>query len=356
MKVAAIAALFCTGTLYDFSAKAAEYADWTRVIDINTSATVLIRVERDGAEPSYGSGVILSNSGLVLTAKHVLPPQDVIDQGECLITSLVGWTKPSLDFSNAPALTVKYVSPRYDLAVLMFQAMPATAKAATVNGAAIHSGDRLLVMGYPSGGNLTSTDGIASGEAPDGQYKTDAQVGVGNSGGPVFSRSGVLEGILLAGAKSAEGQITLGYFLLTGTILADLSQVLGQALNTAPVAAAAPSLDRYSFSYVLDQGKTDHPPPPVEILLNPQSLYDLGQHGFEQEYVKPYKAEPGFRFVSARFVELSGNHVRAAPTIAIADDRKSLTVTFTLASGPLYDQWRGWLNGNVITEQERSPN
>ncbi len=71
-------------------------------------------------------------------------------------------------------------------------------------------------------------------------------------------------------------------------------------------------------------------------------------------YTHPVQAEPGYAIKDCSFESLSTNNAQNVKC-AIAPNGKSAALTFSLKSGPLYDQWRGWLDGALVTRLERVP-
>ena len=331
----------CFVVVFGFSAAGGGEDSWVPVVERNTNLTVLIRTSVQGRSPGFGSGIIIA-ADYVLTAKHVLPDDSTRSNGNYLIDGLAGWSAPSIDFSLARKLEIAYVSARYDFAILHFKSVSPNPFIGPQNAFAttqIHQGQNVLVMGYPNGGNLICTEGLASGEAADGKYATSASVGIGNSGGPVFGTSGGLLGILLEGSgRDQDGTIHLGYFLKSSIIADELQQkgIVGLA-TTAPAEHNPPSLQTIQFAYHVDDDRTDH----------------NGLTASENNFEHAFDAQQGFYITSANFIGQSVNHVTKGPDIQIADGGKRVIVRYTLQSGPIYDQWRGWIVGSVITTQQR---
>ena len=196
---------------------------WINVVEKNKGVTVLIRVDTEGQDSGFGSGVIIG-PGRVLTAKHVLPDDPTRERGNFLIKGLVGWDEASIDFAQARKLVIEYVSVRYDLAILRFESGTSTEPHAFSTGS-LKQGQSILVMGYPDGGSLTCTQGIVSNKNAGGTWGTDATVGVGNSGGPLFDPNGSLVGILLEGSAGRDGKARSFW---------DISWVLMQLARNCP--------------------------------------------------------------------------------------------------------------------------
>lgn len=148
-----------------------------------------------------GSGVILSEDGIVMTAKHVTGGT----YGEYTIT---------LD-DQKTTYKAKYVieDKENDIAFLWLE-LP---KGTTLPFAKLYSnkprvGDQIFIGGSPFGKRNINTfsTGIVSAENRDfgGAYdwhvmvQTDSSAGPGNSGGPVFNMDNAVVGVLVAGHNS----------------------------------------------------------------------------------------------------------------------------------------------------------
>jgi S1-C subfamily serine protease len=317
-----------------------DFTGWADVIEQNLNSTILIRIESAGKPPSYGSGVVIDATGHVLTAKHLLPDAKTRTTGTFLMSALVGWDSPSIDFSHASVLDIEYISDCCDLAILRFRSRPKGSRYAFAD-VKLRQGQPLLAMGYPSGGSLAATAGIASQEGADGKYATDAQVGVGDSGGPVFGSSGGLLGIVLQGTRRTdEGQIALGYFLTSRRILDELSKErpsIHVAQARLPFERPIVRMQQLTVSYPVNDDKVDHP-----------SLASTTK-SFEHSFA----AQEGFRISESSFQSNSANHVASGPVVQLLEGGALVVIRFTLESGPIFDQWRGWLDGAIVTKQVR---
>jgi hypothetical protein len=66
---------------------------------------------------------------------------------------------------------------------------------------------------------------------------------------------------------------------------------------------------------------------------------------------RSFAADPGYRFTDAKFEVLSGSKFQVKD-VKLSDDQRTATVTFMLTSGPIYDQYRSWLQGTLRANQE----
>jgi hypothetical protein len=313
--------------------------DWSRIVAWSKDATVLLRVEVAGQNPGYGSGFVVTKDGLTLTARHVLPPQEILDSKNYLISGLLGWDKLPIDFNHSKPLNVTYVSSYRDLALLQVDGLPSDIRPLCGTDK-IRQGEPLMLLAYPGGGVLTTTAGIASGPAPDDLYRHDAGSGTGQSGGPLFDNSGAVLGLQLAGTRrTTDGDLQLGYFLLTSAIVKDLAaKGYKSILDDCPKPETRPTAalpQQINFNYLVNLTKSDHE----------------GIQPTTRSYESVFPALSGYRITSARFIATSINHAVKGPDTSIIDDGSAVSLAIALESGPLFDQWRGWVSGNIVTQQ-----
>jgi len=140
-----------------------------------------------------GSGVLISDSGQVITAAHVVQTADSI-----VVRFMSGEKIPARVVSSVPGA---------DLALLQLERRPSVAQVAPVGDSdLVQVGDQVLVVGAPFGISHTLTVGHISGRrleasALDGLVRTellqtDAAINQGNSGGPMFNDRGEVVGIV----------------------------------------------------------------------------------------------------------------------------------------------------------------
>lgn len=328
---------FATVTISTASAQTS--IDWSRIVGRTKNATVLLRVEASPRGPGYGSGFIVTKDGLALTARHVLPSQEVLASRDYLITGLLGWDKLPVDFNYSRPLNITYISSYRDLALLKIEGLPADIQP-LCGVDKIRQGEPVMLLAYPGGGVLTTTAGIASGPAPDDLYRHDAGSGAGESGGPVFDDTGAVLGLHLKGTRRTDdGDLQLGYFLLTKAIIDDLSakgygSILDKCTEPEPQTVSLPP--QINFNYVVNLTKSDH-----EGIQPTARIYEL-----------KFLALSRYRIASARFLASSINHAIKDPTPFIVDDGAAVLLNVGLESGPVFDRWRGWVSGTVVTQQQ----
>lgn len=165
-------------------------------------------VEADSS--SLGSGVVIADSGIVLTCYHVIEDASSI----------------SVKLANGGSYQVKGLcgySRRLDIAALKIAGKGLTSLKIG-DSASLKPGDRVVAIGNPQGLENTVSEGIVSAirtvdDFPpalkrelmeNGRDESDiliqftAPVSPGSSGGPLLDRSGRLVGVVEAGVRSAD--------------------------------------------------------------------------------------------------------------------------------------------------------
>lgn len=316
---------------------------WAPLIALNKKRTVLLKVESPGQPIDYGSGIVVGPLGYVLTARHILGDSPI----DAEVSGLLNWTNPSVDFDRAISFHVVYASKKLDFAVLEAAPQHSMPRGIALNRR-YASGDPLMLMGYPSGGNLISTFGFVSGNASGGRFASDVHAGGGNSGGPVIAPDNSLLGLLIErNRRTDDGTIELSYALSSDAIMSDLANSPGANLVIATVKTgttmsvethetgiAPPAIN---IAYGFDDTKDDHP------------SFTPDRRAYR--YVK--LAQPGYLIRATNVVVEHRNHVATEPTAEIIDSGRAVIVTYALESGPMFDRWRGWIDGRVETTQQQ---
>ena len=160
--------------------------------------------EDDQPESSLGSGVIVSDKGLILTNDHVVASADEIE----------------VALADGRKLSAKVVGtdPDTDLAVLQVDAnnLPAITFAAPDK---LSVGDVVLAIGNPFGVGQTVTQGIVSAlgrnhlgiNTYENFIQTDASINPGNSGGALIDAEGNLVGVNSAIYSRNGGSMGIGF-------------------------------------------------------------------------------------------------------------------------------------------------
>ena len=158
---------------------------------------------------AIGSGVVITDSGQILTALHVISSTDHY------VVVFADGTKSEAEFVGA--------QPENDLAVLQPRKLPDELKPATMSSTAgLHPGDQVVASGFPFGIGPSISAGVVSGlkrEFIDPHHKDqkltnliqfDAAVNPGNSGGPLVNRDGEVVGIVTAIANPSGAGVWAG--------------------------------------------------------------------------------------------------------------------------------------------------
>lgn len=184
-----------------------------------------------------GSGVLLDESGLVITNWHVIWP---------LVRASVGARELSAevklrDGRSRPAAVLSH-SKTHDLALLQIQLQPDEKVSPIEIGRSqdLMIGETLIAIGNPQGHANTVTTGVLSAtgrtikvRAPDNQpreysglMQTDAAINQGNSGGALLDITGKLVGINNAMAVGAEN---IGFAIPMDTVREVFDQELSRS-------------------------------------------------------------------------------------------------------------------------------
>ncbi len=173
----------------------------------------------DQRASSLGSGVIVSNTGYIVTNHHVVEAADEIEvalhDGRKLLAKVVG------------------NDPETDLAVLRVDAenLPAITFGSSD---ALKVGDVVLAIGNPFGVGQTVTGGIVSALGRTGLgintfenfIQTDAAINPGNSGGALVDAGGNLVGINTAIFSRSGGSMGIGFAIPVSTAKMVLEQIV----------------------------------------------------------------------------------------------------------------------------------
>ena len=193
------------------------------VVSINTSKAATKRPHgndpwfkfffgEQGNEPQVGlgSGVIVSDSGYILTNNHVVEGADEIEV--------------VLNDSRRARAKVIGTDPDSDLAVLKIE-LDRLPTIVLGNSEALQVGDQVLAIGNPFGVGQTVTGGIVSAlgrnqlgiNTFENFIQTDAAINPGNSGGALVDTNGNLMGINTAIYSRSGGSMGIGFAIPVAT-------------------------------------------------------------------------------------------------------------------------------------------
>jgi len=162
-----------------------------------------------------GSGVLISPDGKVVTAAHVVQTMDEI----------------SVEFLGEEPIPARVIAsePRADISIIQVSSVPPSARVAKLTDSdPLRVGDPIFLIGAPYGLGLALSPGIISArweadtvakEFPLAEFfQTDAVINTGNSGGPMFTRSGELVGIVSHMITKGGGYEGLGFVVTANTV------------------------------------------------------------------------------------------------------------------------------------------
>jgi len=164
---------------------------------------------------SLGSGVIVTDTGTVLTAHHV-----VSGGGDISIVFADGTKTPG---------TIAAAYPKIDIATLTPKKLPEVVVPATLGGG-VAVGSDVVAIGNPLGLRDSTTTGIVSGlnrttktkaASLTGLIQFDAAVNPGSSGGPLLNTQGLVVGVVVSIADPGEDDAFagIGFAVPIGTAL-----------------------------------------------------------------------------------------------------------------------------------------
>jgi S1-C subfamily serine protease len=159
-------------------------------------------------EGNVGTGVVIVDTGIVLTNLHVVQ----------------GATRVRITFHDGTETDARVtgVRPEHDLAVLQASELPDDLVPATIRSTnGLRSGDAVVAVGFPFGIGPSATAGVISGlkreyRSPKGEriltnlIQFDAAVNPGNSGGPLVTMEGEVVGIVTGLLNPTEQRVFVG--------------------------------------------------------------------------------------------------------------------------------------------------
>jgi putative serine protease PepD len=164
---------------------------------------------------SLGSGVIITDTGMVLTAHHV-----VSGGGDISIVFADG---------TKTAGTIAAAYPKIDIAALTPKKLPEVVVPATLGGG-VAVGSDVVAIGHPLGLRHSTTTGVVSGlnrttdtkvGGLSGLIQFDAAVNPGSSGGPLLNAQGIVVGVIVSIADPGDDEAFagIGFAVPIGTAL-----------------------------------------------------------------------------------------------------------------------------------------
>ena len=160
------------------------------------------------ADVQRGTGVVIIESGVILTNLHVVS----------------GARRIHVTFSDGHESEAELIGqrPEHDLAVLQAKTLPDDIMPATMRSTSgLRPGDEVLAVGFPFGIGPSASAGVISGlkrdyVSPEGRQlltnliQFDAAVNPGNSGGPLVTLDGEVVGIVTGLLNPTEQRVFIG--------------------------------------------------------------------------------------------------------------------------------------------------
>jgi len=302
------------------------------IVQLGRVSTVFISVEAEGQSgeriSSSGSGFVIHPNGYVLTAAHVIPSNTANNTPRI---------RGALQSRYAVLEDMELIArdPQFDFALLKFSNTAITRPPVRLgNSWATQLNAHLLALGFPMGIEFGSKPGILVGTGgPGGTWITDIALNPGDSGGPVFDREGKVVAMVESALPQAEGI----KFVLPITFSAYLLKLVGvEALQSAdrPNDGAPTAVQMRDVHFPVSQTRN------ATLAFTPSS----------DSYELKVDALPGLRITQANLVRKSDARLSDV-NITVSPGGEYAILRYRLTSGPVYDQWRGWLEGDLVTQQ-----
>jgi Trypsin-like peptidase domain len=216
-----------------------------------TQATVRImtgmfdKTSGDFRAHAKGSGVIISPNGLILTARHILFPDDV--PAAEIWAGFIDPLQPGLPPQRARRLKLLAEDKALDLALLKIEGGKTTASVRypflpLAASSDLSFGSTLQLVGFPEAGGLTTTVSnvnVVGFETSEGWIKVEGSVLHGASGGAVVNERGELVGIPLQVKADYmpllnDDDLPLGYLTLGKVGFVRSAEKIGAFLSQHP--------------------------------------------------------------------------------------------------------------------------
>lgn len=320
----------------------------------DNKGTVLIQVDwvkevsKDGKKISEldsdsGSGFVVDKEGQILTVAHHFP--ELNENDTMLIHGEIEKLNGIDDRQRFP-LKIKFIDRAADVAVLIpdESAKPILTAVPLMWDSHPKETDEVLIRGFPLGSELESMSGRIRKTPNDFIVKTSALLRAGYSGAAVYNMDGQVIGVVQRGEPVADipdkKVMGLGEFFLLSHVKSKLPEkMVASFLNQEISPKIITPKGQARFTYTIDQMKDDHDHPAP-----------FSPH--KREYTTGIiKAQPGYRIMSYEVVNYSANGLSNERAI-IPEDKSSIEYKYTLESGPVFDQYRGWFKAELITVQE----
>jgi serine protease Do len=196
------------------------------VYDLASRAVVTLNALVDG-HPSSGAGVLIDESGIIITSSHVIGDATSVHvalaDGRKTLASVIGRAGEKSDLALIKA--------NFDAPVPFLKLGDSTK---------VRVGQKVLAIGNPYGFERTLTTGIISRiDSERNRLQTDAAINPGNSGGPLLDTQGYIIGInqSIFNPDGNRSNIGIGFAVPINTAKTFLKALANQEPLPATVAA-----------------------------------------------------------------------------------------------------------------------
>ena len=310
----------------------------TQIHELYKDAVVFINVEYEtaaGINCESGTGFLISSSGYVLTSRHLITDESgkVYEK-----YTIAGSVSEAYDCKRPRGIIrdLNYVrsEAEQDVMLLKIEAEQAFNYVRACQQTKVDPGEKLYVLNFAFGQPLTTTETIrGQTHGPMGRWQMSGIVEEGASGAPVLNASGRLVGLVFGGYDAAKGyefMVPLDHFKhlfgFASSALENCSTPTGSYFESK----CAPRQVEKNVEWTLSEHK--------------------GLQTNNQSFKKIFAATDGKVITSYEWRALSSNSASGVE-IDINDDKKSIAVRTQLSSGPIFDQWRGWVNGILLLSE-----
>lgn len=179
------------------------------IVAANKDAVVFLHVEgtdRNGVpQEAIATGFLVSNTGHVITAKHIINDEHgnpLFDQ--YTVSGVVG-----TNVGFATPMEIRAREQDADVLLLQFRGNRTDYRTVTVcfGGTPPAEGDDLVAIGFPRGSDRSIIrGGLSNTSGSGGLWQTDTPFVYGYSGGPVFALDGRVLGIVAGGTEGVAGR------------------------------------------------------------------------------------------------------------------------------------------------------
>jgi len=208
------------------------------VYERGAKAVVTINALVDN-HPSSGAGVLVDESGIILTSSHVV--------GGNLPAEKRGFIRVSLsDGRRFDAQLLGSAAGKADLALLkVSKAVQGLPYLPLGDSSQVRVGQKILAIGNPYGFERTLTTGIVSRlDTTRNRIQTDAAINPGSSGGPMLDTQGYVIGInqSIYNPDGNRSNIGIGFAVPVNTVRTFLKALMEPATNPRDITETAVTL------------------------------------------------------------------------------------------------------------------